>query len=430
MSAKRSENFPREKGPFFRTALIGIACVFFISWGGAQQSFVARHGRLSVRGTSIVDKNGSPVTLRGMSLYWSQWQPAFYNASCIKWLRDDWKCTIVRAAMAVQSGGYLSNPSAEVAKVKTVVQACIDLGIYVLIDYHETANGMDNLSKAQTFFREMAQTYGAYPNVIYELWNEPLDSHPWATVIKPYHEAVIPVIRAIDTANIIVCATRSWDQEVDEASLNPLDTSRFKNIAYAIHFYAATHKQKYRDKAQTALDNGIALFATEYGTTQATGPETMDTAETRLWYEFLDKNGIGSCNWSVSAIQEACAILPPNPPAGYANGGWAESVLKPSGKFVRSYLRSADTATTLTFVPENQGPRGESSVMDCFGSEGGLLRVYDLSGACIARWYHGEAPFFRNPARDGCSKVSNGCYVMEMWEESRSRSVCTGILRR
>lgn len=131
-------------------APIGIACALYISRGGAQQSFVEQHGQLSVSGTRIVDKNGSPVTLRGMSLYWSQWQPDFYNASCIKWLRDDWKCTIVRPAMAVQSGGYLTNLTAKIAKVKTVVQACIDLGIYCQIDYHETANGMDNLSKAQT----------------------------------------------------------------------------------------------------------------------------------------------------------------------------------------------------------------------------------------------------------------------------------------
>jgi len=407
-------------------APIGIACALYISRGGAQQSFVEQHGQLSVKGTRIVDKNGSPVTLRGMSLYWSQWQPDFYNASCIKWLRDDWKCTIVRPAMAVQSGGYLTNPATEVAKVKTVVQACIDLGIYCLIDYHETANGMDNLSKAQAFFKEMAQTYGSYPNIIYELWNEPLNTHSWATVIKPYHEAVIPVIRAIDAKNIIVCATRSWDQEVDEASLNPLDTSRFKNIAYTIHFYAATHKQMYRDKAQTALNNGIALFATEYGTTQATGVETMDTAETRRWYAFLDQKGISSCNWSVSAIQEACAILPPNPPAGYAKGGWAESALKPSGKFVRTYLRTANTETRLS-DPGHRGSWQETFTIDRSGSAGGgLLNVYDLSGACVKSQQCNESLQFWNNIRNGRAQLSSGYYVMQMRSGKTSGPRITG----
>jgi endoglucanase len=400
----------RNKSSHAGLAPIGIAFVLFFSWGGAQQSFVEQHGRLSVKGTRIVDKNGNAITLRGMSLYWSQWQPAFYNESCIKWLRDDWKCTIVRPAMAVQEGGYLANPSAEAAKVKAVVQACINLGIYVLIDYHETANAMDNLSKAQTFFKEMAQTYGSYPNVIYELWNEPLDSHPWATVIKPYHEAVIPVIRAIDANNIIVCATRSWDQEVDEASRNPLDTSRFKNIAYTLHFYAATHKQSIRDKAQTALNNGIALFATEYGTTQATGTETMDTAETRRWYAFLDQNGIGSCNWSVSAIPEACAILPPNPPGDYTKGGWAESSLKPSGKFVRNYLRMANTTAVR---PGNQRSSGEEFTVLRSGGWDGCLIVYNLSGACVKKLPADEPLLFLNPAHS-FQGLSRGCYVVKM----------------
>ena len=133
MNAEKTRYSQAKKPLFFKMAAIGIACALCISLCGAQQSFVDQHGQLSVKGTRIVDKNGKWITLRGMSLYWSQWQPAFYNASCIKWLRDDWKCTIVRAAMAVQVGGYLTNPTKEVAKIKTVVQACIDLGIYVLI---------------------------------------------------------------------------------------------------------------------------------------------------------------------------------------------------------------------------------------------------------------------------------------------------------
>ena len=35
----------------------------------SSQTFVAVHGRLSVKGTKIVDKNGNPTTLHGMSLY-------------------------------------------------------------------------------------------------------------------------------------------------------------------------------------------------------------------------------------------------------------------------------------------------------------------------------------------------------------------------
>jgi endoglucanase len=387
-----------------------------------QQTFVQQHGQLSVKGTKIIDKNGNPVALRGMSLYWSQWQGQFWNANCITWLKNDWKCNVIRAAMAVQSGGYLTNPTTETAKVKTVVQACIDLGIYVIIDYHETSNGMDNFSKAQAFFDDMSRTYAQYPNIIYELWNEPLDTHPWLTVIKPYHEAVIPKIRANDTKNIIVCATRSWDQDVDEASKNPLDTSKYKNIAYTIHFYAATHKQSYRDKAQIALNNGIALFATEYGTTQATGPETMDTAETRNWYAFLDKNFISSCNWSVSALPEACAILPANPPGNYTQGGWAESSLKPSGKFVRSYLITANSATNID--PHDirvlktdvfSAKQSKTGVVFSFPNfTENTLNIFNLSGKRIQKLSPCGKVFYWNGTDNTGKKIPTGCYIAQL----------------
>jgi hypothetical protein len=66
-------------------ALVGMLILAALS--GFSQTFVSQHGQLRVSGNRIVDKNGSPIALRGMSLYWSQWKPAFYNASCIKWVR-------------------------------------------------------------------------------------------------------------------------------------------------------------------------------------------------------------------------------------------------------------------------------------------------------------------------------------------------------
>src|SRR5262245_27828646 len=77
------------------------------------RTIVEKHGQLRVEGNRIVDARGAPVQLRGMSLFWSQWVPKYYNANTLKWLRDDWKITVVRAAMAVQRGGYEENPEAE-----------------------------------------------------------------------------------------------------------------------------------------------------------------------------------------------------------------------------------------------------------------------------------------------------------------------------
>ena len=53
------------------------------------------------------------------------------------------------------------------------------------------------------------------------------------------------------------------------ASENPI--KGYNNIAYTLHFYAASHKQWLMNKAQKALDNGVALIVTEWGSVLADG---------------------------------------------------------------------------------------------------------------------------------------------------------------
>lgn len=298
------------------------------------QSIVDRYGQLRVSGNKIVDKNGTAVQLRGMSLYWSQWVPKYWNYNTIKWLRDDWKITVVRAAMAVDNDGYASNPAAEQAKMFTVIDAAISLGIYVVVDFH-VHDAASYQTQAQTFFKAVAQKYGSKPNILYEPWNEPLDVS-WANVIKPYHESIINTIRQYDPDNIIICGTGFYSQRLVEASNNRINKS---NIAYTLHFYANTHKQYLRDETQNALNNGIAIFVTEYGTTDATGKGTVNEAETKTWWSFLDQNKISHANWSVADIPEASAALEAN---ASENGGWTLSQIKQSGELVRTELRAKD----------------------------------------------------------------------------------------
>lgn len=324
-----------------RTAVVAaILVVMTICVGvstGRAQSIVERYGQLRVSGNRILDKNGTAVQLRGMSLYWSQWIPKYYTYNTIKWLRDDWKVTVVRAAMAVDNGGYATNPTAEQNKVFTVIDAAISLGIYVIVDFH-VHEAQNYRTQAQTFFRAVAQRYGNVPNVLYEPWNEPIITD-WSGTIKPYHESIISTIRQYDPDNIIICGTGFYSQDVDVATANPINQS---NVAYTLHFYADTHRQSLRDKAQTALNRNRALFVTEYGTTGASGDGYVNEAETRTWWTFLDNNRISHANWSVADISESSAALQSG---ASANGGWPVSQIKPSGQLVRNELRAKDPLT-------------------------------------------------------------------------------------
>jgi len=327
-----------------------VIVAFIFTLNGYSQTIVEKYGQLGVKGNKVVDKNGNPALLRGMSLYWSIWGPQkYYNYNCIKWLRDDWHIQIIRACMAVENGGYLTDPATQKTLIDSVIDAAIKLGIYVIIDWHDD-KAQHYTEKAQNFFVEMAQEYGNYPNIIYEPYNEPLGGVglTWKDSIKPYLVSVINSIRQYDPYNLIICGTPTWSQDVDIASGSPIAGT---NIAYTLHYYAATHKQWLRNKAATALKNGIALFVTEYGTCESSGSGVIDTIETRAWWKFLNQNKISRCNWSVADLTETSAIL--NPGASI-DGNWDPSDIKPSGILVKSELLSIpDTAIPPSFISDN-----------------------------------------------------------------------------
>lgn len=312
-----------------------------INYGKKNKRITVKYGQLMVQGNQITDNKGEPVALHGMSLFWSHWPVGskYYNYSCIKWLRDEWKCTVVRAAMGIEHDGYLVNPVIEKNKIKKVIEAAIDLGIYVIVDWHDH-NAEDHQEEAINFFAEIAGEYGEHPNIIYEIYNEPLKVS-WSEVIKPYAEAVIDTIRAIDPDNLIIVGTPAWSQDVDIAAKDPLE---YKNIAYVLHFYAATHKQYLRDKAETALKKGIALFVSEFGTCEANGNGPIDYDELNLWFEFMNSNNLSWCNWSIADKEETSAALKPG---ADPKGNWTDSTLSESGLFIKNRIQSVNN----TFSP-------------------------------------------------------------------------------
>ena len=291
------------------------------------------HGLLQQNGNKIVDKNNEPVSFAGNSFFWSNdnWGgERYYNPEVVSWLKDDWKTTIVRAAMGVEDpGGYLDNKTANKNRVKTVVEAAIDEGLYVIIDWH-SHHAEDNTNEAALFFQEMANLYGGYDNVIYELYNEPLDIS-WSNVIKPYAISIIAAIRIIDPDNLIIVGTPEWSQRVDLAAADPI--TGYSNIAYTLHFYTVHHQQWLRDRASAALNDGIALFVTEWG---SIGYSQIDS-EANEWMAWCFDNKISHCNWAVNDKEEEWSILIPG---ASTSGGWSDDDLTDAGKLARNIIRN------------------------------------------------------------------------------------------
>jgi len=300
---------------------------------------VSKNGALSVNGNQIVNSKGEAVSFAGNSLFWSNDYyrgNGFYNKNVIQHLKNNWNATIIRIPMTADPDihdSYIFDKEMNQTKLETVVDACIDLGLYVIIDWH-SHKAEDNENEAIEFFTKMATKYGKHPNIIYEIYNEPLKVS-WDTVIKPYAEKVIAAIRKIDKNNIIVVGTPKWSQDVDLASSNPI--KGFKNIAYTLHFYAGSHKEWLMNKAQKALDNGVALIVTEWGSVNADGGGDVDPESTEKWMEFMKKNNLTHCNWSINNKDEGASALKPNVSL---KGNWSDEDLTVSGKLAKEYIKN------------------------------------------------------------------------------------------
>ncbi|MFR9496174.1 MAG: cellulase family glycosylhydrolase [Rikenellaceae bacterium] len=365
----------------FRIALLSIIIALSFSCGackgrskGSDVDIIPDNqsglSPLSVDGTQLVDRNGNVVVLHGVSYGWHQYWPRFYNAESVKTLVNDWGVDVVRASMGIDlDGGYIDRPEWSSELIYSVVDAAIANEIYAIIDWH---SHNINLLEAKAFFAEAAEKYKGVPNVIYEIFNEP-DYESWVEV-KAYSKQVIKVIRDIDPNALILVGSPTWDQDVHIAADNPI--TEYDNLMYTLHFYAATHKQELRDKADYALSKGLPLFISECAGMESSGDGYLDQESWREWREWAADNSLSWIAWSLSDKDETCSMLEP---AASDSGPWSEDVMKPWAQIVKANLRGED----ITVEIEEESAMATMQIYLCIGQsnmEGqGAIEAQDVT---------------------------------------------------
>ncbi|MEL7022927.1 MAG: glycoside hydrolase family 5 protein [Pseudomonadota bacterium] len=312
--------------------------------GAPITSPIAKHGQLGIKNGQVVDRNGRPFSVAGPSLFWHNkgWahngglEPgAYYNARVVAAARRLWRASIIRTAIGVERyGGYIDEPDYAWQKLTTVADSAIAEGMYCIVDWH-THHAEDHIDVAVEFFQRVARRYVGMPNIIYEIYNEPLPAAEWRSVIKPYAAEVIRAIRAVDGRNLIVVGTSTWSQDVDLASEDPIlgDPS----LAYTLHFYAGSHGEALRDKARVAISRGLPLMVTEWGAVAANGDGDADQVETRRWMSFLREHGLSHCVWSLHSKEEGASILKPHTAP---DGSWGTEQLTATGQLTTGIIRN------------------------------------------------------------------------------------------
>ena len=297
------------------------------------------HGQLSVKGTDIVDESGSKYQLKGVSTHGITWFPDYVNKDAFQSIRDDWDANLVRLAMYTDTGdsnGYCSGGDKDSIRglVDAGVTAATELGMYVIIDWHilNDNNPNSHIDDAKEFFDDVSAKYSSNHNVIYEICNEPNGGTSWAD-IKSYAETIIPVIRKNDKNAIIIVGTPNWSQDVDIVSEDPI--TGYDNIMYAVHFYAATHKDDLRNKVKTAISNGLPVFVSEFSLCDASGNGGIDYDSSDVWFDLINDNNLSYASWSLCNKNETSALIKPD---STATSTITIDDLSDTGKYVRDKI--------------------------------------------------------------------------------------------
>lgn len=243
---------------------------------------VDEYGYLQVIGTNLCSASGAPIQLKGVSL----WNLAEGSQCGIKEGLETIKKyggNLIRVPIFTTTNnhnGYLEKGAEFIKRtVCQVIDDCIELGMYVLVDWHTLHEGDPNtyLDEAKEFFDFISGNYFNCKNIIYEICNEPNSGTTW-TNISQYANEVIPVIRNNSPLNVVVVGTPELSTRPD--LVVPLN---FNNVMYTYHWY----KDYNMTYLQNAITNSIPVFITESGAKDAGDTDSIDTGYDITNYQTL-----------------------------------------------------------------------------------------------------------------------------------------------
>ncbi len=262
---------------------------------------------LFTSGRYIKDPSGKNVILRGVSLVdVSVANTRTRNTNALIDMATDnadgWYARVIRLPVYPDAidglPGWNANPDAYFTKhLDPVVQHCISKQIYCIIDWHyiKDYNSSDVDAATRAFWNYVAPKYASTPNVIFELYNEPIYPDSWSTW-KTTAQPWVDIIRAAAPKNLILIGGPRWSQNVSEAATSPFTGS---NLVYVAHIYPGHGGQSVWDSWFGNSSSTVPYFVTEWGWQQGGNVPTSGTTSGYgvPFSAYLDSKGVSWTAW-------------------------------------------------------------------------------------------------------------------------------------
>ena len=206
---------------------------------------------LHVEGNQIKDPNGNVVVLRGVAMIdlgaTESWEGGVRAMIDRLTKADDtqgsslgWHPSVVRLAVYPTDSDfdspiqYQANPEAYYQNVlRPAVDYAKQKGLYAIVDWHHIDDTTKHVDTTNAFWADIAPRFKNDPNVLFELFNEPINAGSWPSV-RTDMQSFYNTVRVGAPDNLVLVGTPNWCQVVGPTALQPIEGT---NIVYVAHMY-------------------------------------------------------------------------------------------------------------------------------------------------------------------------------------------------
>lgn len=261
-------------------------------------------GKLIKSGQFIVSSvTGQRVELRGIGTHALLQYQNLHTRACYRCLKER-GVNMVRITVYLQdlpfqssdgltANGYINHKEETIAEIEKIIEHCIALNMYVLLDWHvygwrDTAQTYLYQTDAEEFFTYFAQKYANYPNMLYELANEPYLTT--AEDLMQFVGNLRTIINSYVTNPILVMGRGS---DGVSAMKTALETAGYTDVFVSEHSYNSYNI----NTVNLYINDGVPLVYSEWGNSSSTGDGTGDTEAAKLWMNRLHELKIMESVW-------------------------------------------------------------------------------------------------------------------------------------